>query len=83
MRRLGKAQGTFAVAGVGQAVLDLEGISIPLSGEIRVDGFIRQAIVTVKIPNELVGVLTRQIDKPVEQIPLYRPELIRTQIQKV
>lgn len=79
---MNRPRGTFAVSGVGQAVLDLEGISIPLSGEVRLDGMVRQAIVTVKVPNALVGVLTRAIDRPVEQIPLYRPELIRLQIKK-
>ena len=82
MRRFGKAQGSFAVTGVGQSILDLDGISIPLSGEVRVDGFIRQAIVTVKIPNSLMCVLTNALDKPVEQIPLYRGGLVALSLTK-
>jgi len=76
-----KSQGTFNISGVGSAILDLEGISIPLSGEVRVAGLSRQAVVTLKIPNSLVHVLTNAIDHPVEQIPLYRPELIRLNLQ--
>lgn len=77
-----KATGTLVVTGVGQSILDLEGISIPLAGEARLDGMVRQAIVTLKIPNELVSVLFRMLDKPVEQIPLYREGLVGLSIRR-
>jgi len=77
-----KSHGTFKVTGIGQAILDLEGITIPLSGEVSFEGHKKQGTIMVAIPNELVGVLTRAIDKPVEQIPLYRPELIRLNIAR-
>jgi len=60
----------------------MDGITVPLSGEVRVAGLVRQAILAVTIPNSLVGALTRTIDKPVEQIPLYRPEFVRLSIEK-
>jgi hypothetical protein len=76
-----KTHGTFKVTGVGQAILDLEGIRIPLSGEVSFEGHKKQGTISVQIPNELVGVLTRMIDHPLEQIPLYRPELIRLNLK--
>jgi hypothetical protein len=77
-----KKTGHLIVTGVGCAILDMDGIKIPLSGEVRVDGIVRQAVINVSIPNSLVGVLTRAIDHPVEQIPMFRPELIRLSINK-
>lgn len=71
-----KATGTFSVTGVGQSIIDLKGVTVPLSGEVRVDGFVRQATVRVFVPNELVAVLFRMLDKPIEQIPMYRPGLV-------
>lgn len=72
---------TFIVSGVGQSILDSDGITIPLAGEARMYGLSREAVVYLKIPNSLVAVFSRMLDKPVEQIPLYRPELIRLNLQ--
>ena len=74
--------GTFKVTGVGQAILDLEGIRIPLSGEVSFEGHKKQGTISVRIPNALVEVFTRMLDHPVEQIPLYRPELVRLNIER-
>jgi hypothetical protein len=77
------ASGTFTITGVGQSTLNLEGISIPLTGEARLDGIVRQgAVVTVKIPNSLVDVLLRALDRPIEQIPMYRMGLVALSISK-
>jgi hypothetical protein len=78
-----RASGTFTITGVGQSILDLEGISIPLTGEARLDGIVRQgAVVTVKIPNSLVDVLIRALDRPVEQIPMYRVGLVALSLHR-
>lgn len=77
-----KATGIFNVSGVGQAILDIDGLSIALSGEAKLDGMVRQAVVTMRIPNDLMGVFTRALDHPVEQIPMYRPGLVSLQIRK-
>lgn len=76
-----KPHGTFKVTGVGQAIMDLEGIRIPLSGEVSFEGHKKQGTISVAIPKELVGVLTRMIDHPVEQIPLYREGLVGLNIR--
>jgi hypothetical protein len=47
-----------------------------------VDGFVRQATVRVFIPNDLVSVVFRALDKPIEQIPLYRPGLVGLSLRK-
>jgi hypothetical protein len=77
-----KPHGTFKVTGVGQAILDLEGIRIPLSGEVSFEGHKKQGTISIQIPNELVGVVIRAIDHPVEQIPLYRTGLVGLNIQR-
>ena len=83
MRRQEKAKGTLTVTGVGQAVKDLDGIRLPLSGEARLDGVVRQATVVVVIPNSLISVVEGMLKRPIEQIPLYRPELLRLNIERL
>jgi hypothetical protein len=77
-----RATGRFDVTGIGQAVKDLEGVSVPMAGEIRVDGIVMVATIHVKIGNALVGTVQNALAHPLEQIPLYRPELIRLSINK-
>jgi hypothetical protein len=77
-----KDRGTFTVSGVGQSILDLDGITVPLSGSARIYGLTREAVVSVRIPNSLVAVLFRMLDKPVEQIPLYREGLVGFSLKK-
>jgi hypothetical protein len=79
-----RASGTFMISGVGQSTIDLKGISIPLSGEARLDGMVRQgAVMTLKIPNTLVDVLIRALDRPIEQIPMYNPGLVGLSLKKM
>jgi hypothetical protein len=77
-----KPHGTLKVTGVGQAILDLEGVKIPLSGEVSFEGHKKQGTITVQIPNELVGVLTRMLAHPMEQIPMYREGLVGLHIRR-
>ena len=77
-----KPHGTFTVTGIGQAIKDLDRIKIPLSGEVSFEGHKKQGTISIHIPNSLLPVLLRAMERPVEQIPLYRPELLRLSINK-
>ena len=76
-------KGVLIVSGVNQASRDMDGISVPLAGEIRVGGISRHAIISVQIPNELIGPVVQAINKPAEQIPLHYPALLRLSIKRV
>lgn len=74
--------GTFFLTGVGQSVQTLEELKIPLAGTVKVAGISRQVVMAVHVPTCLIDVLRKALDHPVEQVPLYRPELLRLNIEK-
>jgi hypothetical protein len=78
-----KAKGSFTVTGIGQSDQDDKGIHLPVSGEVRVAGIVRQAVVTITIPPELVGTLKERLARPHFQIPLFDTKLLELSIHKL
>lgn len=77
-----KPAGTFRVTGIGQVVKDIDGVKIPLSGEVRLAGMVKQATLSVSIPNSLLSVFVHAFDHPVKQIPMFDGKLLRLSITK-